>query len=53
MATFKKKPYELYSHAVFDMFCFVYLNTYDSRSSVLNIFIEAISIIYKKQQQQK
>ena len=49
----KKNPYELCSYSVFGMFCFVCPNTYDSRSSVINRFLVAISITHKKQQQQQ
>ena len=47
----KKNPYELFSYVVFVMFCFVCPNTYDSRSSVINLLLVAISITHKKQQQ--
>ena len=50
---FKKNPYELCSHAVFGMFWFVCPNTYDSRSSVIILFLVTISIIHKKQQKKE
>ena len=49
----KKNPYELCSYAVFDTFCFVCPNTYESSSSAIICFLVAIFITHKKQQQQK